>query len=384
MDTQILDKILLTVSETCAGNGSIEGYAKSLFGLLITMDFVVSILLNLLSFGGGQNFISQTITKVLSYGFWLWIIQSWGSLCNAIVNSLTMAGTSFGNLPADVLKHPSNLIDMGIDKAGPLWNFIIAQTSWTNIVGSLGIYLLAFIGAVGIFTGFALIAIQVFITYIEFYISSALMLLFIPFATNKYTEKFAQNCIGGVISCGVKLMFMGAIISLAGPMMASLELSTDATPSWETVACMSIVPWAIAFLAWQAPSMAAGFMSGGPALSAATMASNASAAGSAAAGGISSAAKGVMGAAVGGAAAATMGAKAASALAGAAVGGAKGVDEHTMPLSGAIRGMGNFATNAGKAMYQSGANSVSSGLKSSYNVGKSAGERGIFGDFSNK
>lgn len=387
MDTQILDTILLTVSEACAGNGSIQGYATSLFGILIAIDFIVAILLNLLSFGGGQNFIGQVITKVLTYGFWLWIIQSWGSLCNVIIDSLSIAGTSFGSLPADVLKHPSDLIDMGIDKAGPLWDFIIAQTSWTSILGSLGIYLLAFLGVVGIFIGFALIAIQVFVTYVEFYIASALMLLFIPFATNKYTERFAQNCIGGVISSGVKLMFMGAIISLAGPMMESIELTTNAKPTWANVACVSIVPWAIAFLSWQAPSMAAGFMSGGPALSAGTLASNAMGAASVGTSSAGLAGKGVAAAATGGAVAGAALAKGGSALAGAAAAGVQGRGENTTPLGGALKGMGNFAVNGAKAMANVAgaiAGQGMSGLASSYNQGKKSGSQGVFGDFKPK
>lgn len=384
MDTKILDTILLTVSEACAGNGSIQGYATSLFGILIAIDFIVAILLNLLSFGGGQNFIGQVITKILTYGFWLWIIQSWGTLCNVVVNSLSIAGTSFGSLQADVLKHPSELIDMGIGKAGPLWDFIIAQTSWTSILGSLGIYLLAFVGVLGIFTGFALIAIQVFVTFIEFYISSALMLLFIPFATNKYTERFAQNCIGGVISSGVKLMFMGAIISLAGPMMESIELTTHANPTWKTVACVSIVPWAIAFLSWQAPSMAAGFMSGGPALSAGTLASNAMGAASAGTSTAGAAGKVVAAAATGGAAAGAMLAKSGAALAGAAKSGIAGKGDNRTPLGGALRGMGNFVANGAKAMSSVAGGQVKSGFSKSYNLGQQAGSKGIFGDFTPK
>lgn len=362
MDTQILDTILLTISNACAGNGTIQGYATSLFGILITIDFVISILLNLLSFGGGQNFIGQVITKILSYGFWLWIIQSWGTLCNAVVNSLTEAGTSFGALEADVLKHPSTLIDIGIEKSFPLWDYITKQTTMTGIIGSLGIYLLAFLGAVGIFLGFAMIAFQVFITFIEFYIASALMLLFIPFATNKYTERFAQNCIGGVFSTGVKLMFMGAIISLSGPMMSAIQTNFDTAPTWENIAGVAIVPWAIAFLAWQAPSMAAGFMSGGPALSAATLASNSTMTAASAFSGAKAGAS-----SVGSAASGTAG------LAGAAVAGASSVNENTTPSKGALQGMGNFALQ--KTGLQN--------IQNRYKAGADAGTTGAFGNFNN-
>lgn len=345
METAVLDDILQTVSTACAGNGSIQGYATSLFGYLIALDFVLAILLNLLSFGGGQNFIGQVISKCLGYGFWLWIIQNWGSICNSVINSLSIAGTSFGSIPANVLEHPSRLIDMGLEAAKPLWEFISAQTSMTGILGSLGIYLLALLGAIGIFLAFAAIGIQVFVTYIEFYIASALMLLFIPFATNKYTEKFAQSCLGGVIAQGVKLMFLGAIISLAGPMLNNLQVSFEGTPSWQHIGALSMAPWAIAFLSWQAPSMAAGFMSGGPSLSAGTLTAGASAVSSSASGGLGR---------VAAAASGTAG------MTGAAVARSKAAPGGRM--KGALQGMGNFA------------------FSKSYNRGKEEAEKGgIFG-----
>ena len=335
MDSSILDTMLNAVATACAGNGTIFGYAKSLFGYLIALDFVTVVLMNLLSFGGGQNFISLTITKIMAYGFWLWIIQSWGYLCNVVVNSLTTAATSFGDLPSDVLMYPSSIIDTGYLKAVPYFEFLTADTSWTNIVGKLGVYILTLFCACGLWLAFALIAFQVFITYIEFYICSALMLLFLPFAVNKYTERFAQNCIGGVFSHGVKLMFLGAIISLSGPMLNSLNTNFVDVPTWDHLFSALLAPWAICFLCWQAPSMAAGFMSGGPALSAAMTAQNISGAMSAAGTGLAIGTA-VAGGAVSAAASAVRGG---SQIAGAAVGGGKSVDENTMPITGAAVGV---------------------------------------------
>ncbi|MBQ3541211.1 MAG: type IV secretion system protein [Phascolarctobacterium sp.] len=335
MDSSILDSMLNAVATACAGNGTIYGYAKSLFGYLIALDFVTVVLMNLLSFGGGQNFISLTITKIMAYGFWLWIIQSWGYLCNTVVNSLTISSTSFGSIPSDVLMHPSYIIDLGYDKAVPYFNYLTADTSWTNIVAKLGVYFLTFICACGLWLAFAIIAFQVFITYVEFYICSALMLLFLPFAVNKYTERFAQNCIGGVFSHGVKLMFLGAIISLSGPMLNTLNTNFVDVPTWDHLFSALLAPWAIAFLCWQAPSMAAGFMSGGPAISAAMTAQNISGAMSAAGSGLG------VGMAIGaGVASATASAvRGGSQIAGAAVGGGKSVDENTMPITGAAVGV---------------------------------------------
>lgn len=279
-DTQILDTLLNAIATACTGNGSLEGYARSLFGYLIAIDFVLAILFNLLSFGP-QSFIGQLVTKIMKYGFWIWLISNWGYIVNVFANSLNIAGMSLGSMGAEALMHPSKVIDLGYYLAEPYFNYLTSFTSWTTIVGSLGVYILAFLGAVAICLGFIILAFQIFITYVEFYISSALMLIFLPFGSNKFTSRFAENALGGVIAHGVKLMFLGAILSITAPVLNQLNTEFGSTPSWQNIASATIAPFALAFLSWQAPSMAAGFMSGGPSLTASTMATNATGAGSA-------------------------------------------------------------------------------------------------------
>lgn len=315
IDSNILDTLLNAIATACIGNGSIEGYARSLFGYLIAIDFVLAILFNLLSFGH-QNFISQLISKILKYGFWIWLISNWGSIVNAFINSLNIAGMSLGSMGADMIKAPSSIIDLGFKLAEPFFTYLTSFTSWTNIVGSLAVYLLVALGGLGIVIGFTIIAFQVFITYVEFYISSALMLLFIPFGSNQFTSRFAESALGGVIAHGVKLMFLGAILSITAPVLNSINIEFASTPTWDGIFSATIAPWALAFLSWQAPAMAAGFMSGGPSLTASTMASNASATGSAGVTTTSTSFRAVKAAAVGGVKGAVYAAGAASNLAG--------------------------------------------------------------------
>lgn len=279
IDSNILDTLLNAVANACIGNGSIEGYARSLFGYLITIDFVLAILFNLLSFGGAP-ILSTLITKIMKYGFWIWLISNWGTIVNGFINSLNIAGMSLGSTGPEMLKYPSKIIDLGIEMAFPFFDYLTSFTSWTSIVGSAAVYLFAFIGGIGVVTGFTIIAFQVFITYVEFYICSALMLLFLPFGSNKFTARFAENALGGVIAHGVKLMFLGAILSITAPVLDSINIEFSTTPTWDGIFSATIAPWALAFLSWQAPAMAAGFMSGGPSLTASLMASNAAGAGS--------------------------------------------------------------------------------------------------------
>ena len=111
MDTGILDTMLATIAGfTTGASGTITGYATSLYGILILLDFILAVLLNL----GETDHIKQLVRKVLFYGFWSWIIREWGTLCDALLDSLMITGTVVGGVDASVLKAPSLLIDKGI------------------------------------------------------------------------------------------------------------------------------------------------------------------------------------------------------------------------------------------------------------------------------
>jgi hypothetical protein len=72
-------------------------------------------------------------------------------------------------------------------------------------------------------------------------------------------------------------MVLAFILSACMPVIQQFQLPAD--PTFEQAMCLGLATAAIAFLAWQAPSIAAGMLSGGPSLSAG------SALGAAAAGG---------------------------------------------------------------------------------------------------
>jgi hypothetical protein len=55
---------------------------------------------------------------------------------------------------------------------------------------------------------FVIIAIQVFITYLEFYILAALAIVFLPFGANIHTRFLADKVIPAIMGAGAKLMVM--------------------------------------------------------------------------------------------------------------------------------------------------------------------------------
>lgn len=357
MDTGILDTMLATIAGyTTGASGTISGYATSLYGILILLDFILAVLLNL----GETDHIKQLVRKVLFYGFWIWIIREWGTLCDALLDSLMITGTAVGGVDASVLKAPSKLIDVGIAIAKPYMEYA-SQMDWLDITMAPLNWLMAVIGYAGVVLAFGILALQIFITYVEFYIASALLLIFIPWGSFKYTSFVAEKAIGAVISYGTKLMMLGAVYGLSAGIIDTMSINFVGEPEPGSVLASMLGPFALCLLCWQAPGMAAGLMTGAPTLSAGT------AMGTAVAGAAGAAAGGAMGAGVGSMAmsAGSGAAKAAAGLAGAAHAGGSSVGPDTTPASGAMKGAAGFAASA----FKSAASNATSGISGAFNSG---------------
>ena len=60
-----------------------------------------------------------------------------------------------------------------------------------------------------------LIGIQIFITYLEFYVIATLALILLPFGVNRRTAFLGEKAIGAVLSFGIKLMVLAFIAAVA-------------------------------------------------------------------------------------------------------------------------------------------------------------------------
>lgn len=361
MDTGILDTMLATIAGyTTGSSGTITGYATSLYGILILLDFILAVLLNI----GETDHIKQLVRKVLFYGFWIWIIREWGTLCDALLDSLMITGTAIGGVDASVLKNPSTLIDAGLYIAKPYMDYA-SEMSWLEITTSPLNWLMAIIGYAGVVLAFGILALQIFITYVEFYIASALLLIFIPWGSFKYTSFVAEKAIGAVISYGTKLMMLGAVYGLSSGIINSMTVSlTNGEPTPGAVLSSMLGPFALCLLCWQAPGMAAGLMTGAPTLSAGT------AAGTAVAGFAGAAAGGSAGAGIGSMAMSTgsSAARAGAALAGAATAGSTAGGPGAGGAAGAMSGAAGFAASA----FKSAASNATQGVRGAFASGQAS------------
>jgi len=205
---------------------------------------------------------------------------------------------------------------------------------------------------------FFVLAIQLFITLIEFKLTTLAGFVLVPFALWNKTSFLAEKVLGNVVSAGVKVLVLAVIVGIGSGLFAQFQVH-PAEPSIDHALVIMLASLTLLALGIFGPGIATGLVSGAPQLGAGAMVGAAiGAAGTAVA--VGAAATGVGGAVAAGArmapAAAKLagsGARAATSAAGsaksafqagsaAAGGGAKG----------AMAGLGNVAKTGAKSAGQ--------------------------------
>jgi type IV secretion system protein TrbL len=257
--TTLLNAFLAVFS---AGPGHLAPAAARLLFLLAGIELTLAGIWWALK---GENVLVGLMQKTLLLCLFSFFVANWPTLINAVLDGFVWSGfTAAGSTPAAgaaLIKDPSAIITQAFVSTQPIADQISALKMYD--LGSLFMYGWAYIFTI---LAFFMLAIQVFVTYLEFYLVAALSLVLVPFGVFKHTAFIAERAFGSVVSFGVKLMVLSFIIAATQPVLAQITLPAE--PTWQQAYMVLLASMAIAFLAWHAPGIAAGMVSGGPTLTA--------------------------------------------------------------------------------------------------------------------
>jgi len=267
-DAGILTTLLRSFGDAFVnGLGFIHGDAKWLLGILMVIDLVLAVVLNL----SDGDHMKTLVTKILKYGFFIWLVMDYRNLTNVVLNTFQAVGLKAGGgaISASLLTDPSEIATYGIWVTEPIFQFIDNLGTIDVLKNLHKIMFTGFTGLI-IILCFFIIGIQIFITYLEFYLVATLALILLPFGVNRRTAFLGEKAIGAVLSFGIKLMVLAFIAAVAIPLVKTWSIPAD--PTNEQIFCLLLGSMALTFLAWHAPTMAAGLLSGHPTLTAGTAA----------------------------------------------------------------------------------------------------------------
>lgn len=348
--TGVIDHFLEVFTRYIDGGfGLLQGEVAFIATTLIVIDVTLAALF--WTWGADDDIIARLVKKTLFVGVFAYIIGNWNNLARIIFESfaglgLKASGTGF--TVSDLLR-PGKVAQTGLDAGHPLLESISNLMGyWSFFENFIQIACMLFAWAL-VLLAFFVLAIQLFVTLIEFKLSTLAGFVLIPFGLFGKSAFMAERVLGNVISSGIKVMVLAVIIGIGSTLFSEFTAGFGgATPSIDDAMAIVLAALTLLGLGIFGPGIANGLVSGGPQLGAgAAIGTGLAAGGMVAAGAATVGAVASGGAALAGGAAAA--ARGGAALAGGASTAYSFGAAGQSSASGVASGLGNVASTGAQA-----------------------------------
>mgnify|MGYP001076449896 CR=1 FL=1 len=367
-DLNVIDQFMQAfIAYIDSGFGLLGGDVGFLTTILIGIDITLAGLFWAL--GGEDDVIGKFLKKILYVGVFALILNSFPLLTDIIFRSFAGLGLTAGGsaITAQDLLLPGRLAGTGFEAAWPL----LAQAK--ELVGPIDFFnnvieiLVLCIAWLIVIAAFFILAIQLFITILEFKLTSLAGFILVPFALWNRTSFLAERVLGNVVSSGIKVMVLAVIVGIGSNYFADFTSAiTGDEVTIEQAASLMLASLALFGLAIFGPGIASGLVAGAPQLGAGSAVATVALAG----GGLAMAGAGTLGAARG-AAGAGLGAVRAGTTMGSAASTAYKLGQETSGSTSVGAGLGGMATAARGAAAQK-ISAATSGFKAAAERGQQA------------
>ncbi|MFZ7072573.1 P-type conjugative transfer protein TrbL [Pseudomonas aeruginosa] len=362
-DVSVIDRFLNVFSTYIdSGFGLLHGEVAFLTATLVAIDMTLAGLYWALGHatGQGEDVMAKLLRKVLYVGAFAYIIGNFNWLSGVVFRSFAGLGltASGSTLTMATFLQPGRLAKTGIDAAAPILQQISEMAGFPEVFINIAPIVVMFLAWLIVIISFFVLAVQLFVTLIEFKLTTLAGFVLVPFALWNKTAFLAEKVLGNVVSSGIKVLVLAVIVGIGTGLFAEFQVTPN-EPSVDHALVVMLASLAMLALGIFGPGIATGLVSGAPQLGAGAMAGAAmGAAGTAVA--VGAAATGVGSAVVAGArmapAAAKMaasGARAAASTAGSARSAYQsGSAAAGGGLKGAAAGVGNVAKTGAQAVGQ--------------------------------
>jgi type IV secretion system protein TrbL len=350
-DLNVIDRFMAAfIRYIDSGFGLLGGDVAFLTTVLVGIDITLAGLF--WAMGGEDDVIGRFLKKILYVGAFALILGSFSTLADIIFRSFAGLGITAGGgtMSADDLLRPGHLAGTGFEAAWPLLeqaSELLGFTSFFENFLTIAILLIAWLFVI---TAFFVLAIQLFITILEFKLTALAGFVLVPFALWNRTSFLAERVLGNVVSSGIKVMVLAVIVGIGSGFFGEFVGALNGQePDIGQAMSLVLASLALFGLGIFGPSIASGLVAGAPQL------------GAGAAVGTTAAAVGTL--AVGG---------------GAAIGGARALAGGAMGAIRAGTSMGSAASTAYRLGQEtSGSASVGAGMRGVASAGAAAARQKI-------
>jgi type IV secretion system protein TrbL len=248
------------------GLSSLSADASALLRILVGLELAIAGIWWAFSH---EDAVVGFLKRVLVIGCFAYLVLNFSTLVNTVIKGFIYAGLKGGGnaVSEQTFADPSAIAELGLKITQPIWESVKERGIYGNMT-NIGALLASVISAFLILLAFFFLGIQIFVTYLEFYLVSLVCLILLPFGVFRPTAFIAERTFGAVIGFGVKFMILAIIVSVVQPLVSTWTLPAD--PEFDQCMILALGALAIAALAWHAPSVAGGMLAGSPSLTAGT------------------------------------------------------------------------------------------------------------------
>ncbi len=268
--TGVIDHFLEVFTRYIDGGfGLLRGEVGFIATTLIVIDVTLAALF--WSWGAEDDIIARLVKKTLFVGVFAYIISNWNNLARIVFESfaglgLKASGTGFS--VSDLLR-PGKVAQTGLDAGRPLLDSISNLMGyWSFFENFIQIACMLFAWVL-VLLAFFVLAIQLFVTLIEFKLTTLAGFVLIPFGLFGKSAFMAERVLGNVISSGIKVLVLAVIIGIGSTLFSEFTAGFGgATPSIDDAMAIVLAALSLLGLGIFGPGIANGLVSGGPQLGA--------------------------------------------------------------------------------------------------------------------
>ncbi|MCR5869568.1 MULTISPECIES: P-type conjugative transfer protein TrbL [unclassified Sphingomonas] len=223
------------------------------------------------AFTPDQDVLGRLLKKILYVGAFAFILSEFATLADIIFNSFARAGLTAGGgtISAEDLLRPGRLAGTGFSAAWPLLDQVAEMMGFVSFFENfLTIAVLLFAWAI-VIIAFFILAVQMFVTILEFKLTALAGFVLVPFALWNRTSFLAERVLGHVVTSGIKVMVLAVIIGIgSGFFVEFSEALQGREPDIGQAMSLVLAALTLFGLGIFGPGIATGLVAGAPQLGA--------------------------------------------------------------------------------------------------------------------
>ena len=269
-DLNVIDQFMQAfIRYIDSGFGLLGGDVRFLIRTLIALDITLAGLFWAL--GGEDNVLGRLIRKILYIGAFAFILNNFATLGDIIFRSFAQAGITAGGgslTAADLLK-PGRLAGTGFSAAWPLLQQASKLMGFTSFFDNFLTIAVLLVAWVIVILAFFILAVQMFVTILEFKLTSLAGFILVPFALWNRTAFLAERVLGNVVSSGIKVMVLAVIVGIGSNYFSQFTTALQGhEPDIGQAMSLVLASLALFGLGIFGPGIASGLVAGAPQLGA--------------------------------------------------------------------------------------------------------------------